>query len=512
MNYPVWYLPFIGGPLIIAFVAIIHVVVSHFAVGGGLWLVLTEKKGYREKKDYIVDYVKKHSKFFLLLTMVFSALTGVGIWFTIALIHPDATSHLIHTFVFAWAIEWVLFVIEIVTAFLYFYNFGKISKKLHLLIGWIYFFAAWGSLLVINGILAFMLTPGKWLATQNFWDGIFNPSYLSSTVFRTFLCFALAGSYGLMTATRKFKGEQKNELVKYNGKWIFWSLAGLIPSAFWYYSTFPVQSKEGIAGSSKIMVISLWHLVISLAIFILFLLFFYLWKTEKFGFKSSIAMFLTIFVFFGAFEFIREAGRKPYIIKDYMYSTGIKVADFETVKSQSVLRNSKWTEIKEVTQENIVKAGGEIFRVQCYACHSLGMKNNINKKMADWDYKKIKRIIGSLKGITPFMPGFAGTEIEKEALAKWFYYEANGKLPQEEIPSEVTLDGKALFESFCSDCHENSTDDPLFLKTLNITGIDEMMDILSRLNELNEDMPPFEGNDQEKKALAEYIIKSRSEK
>ncbi len=214
MNYPVWYLPFIGGPLIIAFVAIIHVVVSHFAVGGGLWLVLTEKKGYREKKDYIVDYVKKHSKFFLLLTMVFSALTGVGIWFTIALIHPDATSHLIHTFVFAWAIEWVLFVIEIVTAFLYFYNFGKISKKLHLLIGWIYFFAAWGSLLVINGILAFMLTPGKWLATQNFWDGIFNPSYLSSTVFRTFLCFALAGSYGLMTAT-----------VYYNTD--MWATAGL---------------------------------------------------------------------------------------------------------------------------------------------------------------------------------------------------------------------------------------------------------------------------------------------
>lgn len=161
MNYPVWYLPLIGGPMIIAFVAIVHVVVSHFAVGGGLWLVLTEKKGYRENKDYIVDYVKKHAKFFLLLTMVFSALTGVGIWFTIALIHPDATSHLIHTFVFGWAIEWVLFVIEIVAAFLYFYNFGKISKKLHLLIGWIYFIAAWGSLLVINAILTFMLTPGK---------------------------------------------------------------------------------------------------------------------------------------------------------------------------------------------------------------------------------------------------------------------------------------------------------------------------------------------------------------
>jgi len=512
MNYPVWYIPLIGGPLIIAFVAIVHVVVSHFAVGGGLWLVLTEKKGYRENKDYIVDYVKKHAKFFLLLTMVFSALTGVGIWFTIALIHPDATSHLIHTFVFGWAIEWVLFVIEIVAAFLYFYNFGKISKKLHLLIGWIYFFAAWGSLLVINAILAFMLTPGKWIATQNFWDGIFNPSYLSSTAFRTFLCFALAGSYGLMTATRKFKGEQKNELVKYNGKWIFWSLAGLIPSAFWYYSTFPKQAMEGLAGSSAIMVSSLWHLIISLGLFILFLIFLYLWKTNKFGFKSSIAMFLTIFVFFGAFEFIREAGRKPYIIKDYMYSTGIRVADFDQIKDKSILQNAKWTEIKEVTPDNAVKAGGEIFRIQCYVCHSLGIKNNINKKMADWDLKKIKRIVGSLKGITPFMTEFVGNEIEKDALAKWFYWEVHGELPQEEVEEGGALDGPALFESFCSDCHENSPDDPLFLKTTNITEIDGMMDILSKLDELNEDMPPFEGSDKEKKVLAEYIIKSRSKK
>jgi len=512
MNYPVWYLPLIGGPLIIALVAIVHVVVSHFAVGGGLWLVLTEKKGYREKKDYIIDYVKKHAKFFLLLTLVFGAMTGVGIWFTIGLIHPDATSSLIHSFVFGWAIEWVLFVIEIVAAFLYFYNFGRISKKLHLLIGWIYFGAAWGSLLVINAILTFMLTPGKWLATGNFWDGILNPGYISSTVFRTFLCFALAGSYGLLTATRKFKGEQKKELVKYNGKWIFWSLAGMIPSAAWYYLTLPKLAMEGMGGSSKIMVTSLWHLVISLVLFVLILIFFYLWKIEKFGFKSAIAMFLTIFVFFGAFEFIREAARKPYIIKDYMYSTGIRMADFDEIKDQSILANSKWTQFKKVTADNAVQAGEEIFRVQCYACHSLGIKNNINRKMDDWDLKKIKRIIGSLPGITPFMPGFAGTETEKDALAKWFYWHRHGMLPEESADTESLLDGPALFESYCSDCHENSPDDPLFTGTEDIGDIRGMMDILSRLNELSEDMPPFEGTEEEKKVLAEFIIKSRSKK
>ena len=142
MNYPVWYIPAVGGPLIIALVAIVHVVVSHFAVGGGLWLVVTEKKAYKEKKEFILEYVKKHTLFFMLLTMVFGAMTGVGIWFTIALINPDATSALIHFFVFGWAIEWVFFVIEIVTAFLYFYTFKKIPGKTHLLIGWIYFIAA----------------------------------------------------------------------------------------------------------------------------------------------------------------------------------------------------------------------------------------------------------------------------------------------------------------------------------------------------------------------------------
>ncbi|MEN8222039.1 MAG: cytochrome c, partial [Acidobacteriota bacterium] len=261
-----------------------------------------------------------------------------------------------------------------------------------------------------------------------------------------------------------------------------------------------------------IMVSSLWHLVISLGLFILFLIFLYLWKSKKFGFKSSIAMFLTIFVFFGAFEFIREAGRKPYIIKDYMYSTGIRVADFDKIKDQSVLKNSKWTESKDITPDNAVKAGGEIFRIQCYACHSLGIKNNINRKMADWDLNKIRRIIGSLKGITPFMPGFAGNDVEKDALAKWFYWEVHGNLPQEKADSTEKLDGPAIFESFCSDCHENSPDDPLFIKTMNVKEIEEMINILGRLNVLNEDMPPFEGSDREKQTLAEYIIKSRSKK
>ena len=149
MNYPVWLLDALGGGTLIALIAVVHVYIAHFAVGGGLFLVLTELKGLREESPPILEYTRKHARFFLLLTMVFGGLTGVGIWFTISLLNPAATSALIHIFVFAWAAEWVFFLGEIVSLLLYYYSFNKISSRNHLILGWIYFACAWFSLFFI---------------------------------------------------------------------------------------------------------------------------------------------------------------------------------------------------------------------------------------------------------------------------------------------------------------------------------------------------------------------------
>ena len=117
MNYPVWDVPASG--LFIAAIAIVHVFVSHFAVGGGLFLVLAERKARRDGDEAFLGFVKLHSRFFILLTLVFGAITGVGIWFTIGLVHPQATSTLINTFVWGWAIEWTFSVAEIAAAMVY---------------------------------------------------------------------------------------------------------------------------------------------------------------------------------------------------------------------------------------------------------------------------------------------------------------------------------------------------------------------------------------------------------
>jgi hypothetical protein len=41
MDYPIWDLA-MGGGMLMALVAIPHVIVSHFAIGGGLLIVVTE--------------------------------------------------------------------------------------------------------------------------------------------------------------------------------------------------------------------------------------------------------------------------------------------------------------------------------------------------------------------------------------------------------------------------------------------------------------------------------------
>jgi len=208
VNYPVWQLPFPGG-ILIALVAVTHVFVSHFAIGGGAFLVLSERRAYRENDPSLLAYVRKHSRFFALLTLVFGALTGVGIWFTIGLVSPEATSSLIHTFVWGWAIEWVFFFVEIISAIIYAKSWDKLPAREHLIVGWIYLVAAWLSLVVINGIITFMLTPGTWLQTKRFADGFFNPTYFPSLLLRMAICILLAGAFGLVTVGRRKSAERE---------------------------------------------------------------------------------------------------------------------------------------------------------------------------------------------------------------------------------------------------------------------------------------------------------------
>ena len=117
MNYPFWDAG-VGYGALMAAIAVVHVFISHFAIGGGLYLVVTEQLARRRGDAARLAYLERLTKIFVLVTLVLGALTGVGIWFVIGLLSPGATELLIHHFVWGWAIEWTFFVVEILAAIL----------------------------------------------------------------------------------------------------------------------------------------------------------------------------------------------------------------------------------------------------------------------------------------------------------------------------------------------------------------------------------------------------------
>lgn len=195
MHYPFWYVAGLTSPMLIALVAVLHVFVSQYAVGGGFILAAETRYAYRTNNTRLLDYLHDHTWFFILITVVYGAITGVGIWWTIGLASPLATEALIHIFLFGWAIEWVTFVIEIVAAFIFFYYWGRLEARAHQAMGWLYAGAAWISLVIITGITAFMLHSGGWPAQGGFWRAFLNPQTLPQILARTGGSLLLAALY-----------------------------------------------------------------------------------------------------------------------------------------------------------------------------------------------------------------------------------------------------------------------------------------------------------------------------
>lgn len=145
-------------------------------------------------------------------------------------------------------LEWIFFFLEITAALLYFYGWDKLDARLHQWYGWIYFITAFASIVIINGIITFMLTPGKWVAHHEFWVGFFNPSNFPSLLVRFLISLALAGIYALISASLQQDRSLKASIVRWSAWWIVPSLLLIPLGAWWYIHAIPPEQWSGALG------------------------------------------------------------------------------------------------------------------------------------------------------------------------------------------------------------------------------------------------------------------------
>lgn len=494
MNYPFWDIG-AGYGLMMAGIAIIHVFVSHFAIGGGLYLVVAETSARRANDTRRLAHLESLSKFFIFVTVVFGALTGVGIWFIIGLLNPAATEVLIHNFVWGWAIEWTFFVVEILSAILYFYGWRFMSARNHLAIGWIYFVAAWLSLAVINGILAFMLTPGGWLQTGAFWDGFLNPTYIPSLVFRTGICVMLAGLYSMLVASRERDPDFRGRLVRYDAVWALVGVAIMVPSWFWFHGAIPADVTTAVAGRLTMPAASMaTGLRFLLALTALVVVFGLLIPR-----RMHVAVALVIMVlglgFFSGFEFMRESMRKPYVIHGFMYGNGVEVSRVSDYQQAGML-----PAIAFRTGDD----GADLFRHACRSCHTIDGYKPLAPVFNGTDPKFITGVITGIQGMHANMPPFAGTPEEAALIADTIWKQVDQRPFDQVYPLTGAALGRKVYDVRCGRCHVPGgyQDNIPSLTGLADSDVDQILDNGA---DYGEGMPNFTGSDAERAALITWI-------
>jgi hypothetical protein len=309
--------------------------------------------------------------------------------------------------------------VEIAAAFIYYYGWDRLAPRTHLMVGWIYFGAAWASLLVINGILTFMLTPGRWIERQTFASAYFNPGMLPSLVVRTGVCVALAGVYALITSSAVSDVALRNEVVRYAAQWLLIGTPIIPFGGIWYIATLPSMARESSMGAAPAVTIFA-GLSIFLSALVVAFTYFGPYEHPRF-FNLPFAFLLAVLALSttGVTEWVREAVRKPYIIYDYMYANTLRLTDIERVRQQGVLKSANWVRRHEVDPHALERSGEEVFRVECASCHTVKGYNSIRFAVKGWSPVMIDYQLVHLNELKGFMPPFVGTEAERKALGAW---------------------------------------------------------------------------------------------
>jgi len=421
MHYPLWTVPHLGGAMVIAAISIFHVVIAHFAVGAGIFNALTEIRARRKGDATLLQFVRDNSVFLIYLAFVAGAVSGVGIWFSIGLVAPEATTYLIRLFLWVWAIEWVFFVLELASGYVYYFTWDRLKPAWHTAVGCLYAVTAFMSLVMINGILTFMLTPGRWLETGRLWDAWWNPSFLPSLCMRTVSALALAGIFVAIVATmrgKRFERSQRGHIIAWGARFLL--PLGLMPFlALWYFSTLPESARSLVLGGAVAMTFFFLFGVVMSFLIAMYALFGMLRRARDVNIETALLMAAIAFIATASMEFVREGLRKPYVLHDVMYSNGIMVKDVPMLNRDGVLAHSRWVRPDTVRFPGELAVGEAVYRVECLRCHEIEGYNAIRPLIRDWNYPLIMSALDHLDKIKPFMPPFVGTQAEKQALGKY---------------------------------------------------------------------------------------------
>ncbi len=414
--------------MVIGGMGIVHVFLAQFAIGGGVLMSYFEWRSGRHQDADARLFLDGFFKVLVLASFVLGAMTGVGMWLTSIQISPQTIGQMVATFHWVWAIEWTFFCVEVCCGYV-FYRYGaKLGHldRLRLLV--LYSLASYGSLFWINGILSWQLTPGDWILSRSLWDGFFNPSFWPSLLFRTVACLATAGLVAAVVIdTMSLSRERRHTLLRSAIR--FLTPMVLMPVlAIWYLWTMPEDSREWVLGGSPAMNLFFIAAVGASLLIALYAMVGLLYKRLYMNGATALLLLALAFGASAGGEFVREGARKPFSIRQVLYSNAIRPDAVARMRREGSVANDPYPlRDGESYPTKQLALGARVYRAQCSVCHTLSGANNVIELTKSWDLDQQRLNIAKLQHTKGFMPPFAGPPSELEALVQMLRWRAAHK-------------------------------------------------------------------------------------
>lgn len=311
---------------------------------------------------------------------------------------------------------------------------GNACQEENFNLGLTYAIASWFTMAIITAILGFMMTPGNWLksyfpAEPDYMAALFNPSWFPSLGFRTFWSISWAAAMAMLLSWFFTKNdlELRQKAMRLYGAILLGCIPLFVLFGAWYYNQFPQAAKDlfwmgaitrRLAAHPEYAT----YLMVVLSSMVLAGAFALYAKPKRAPLFLAVIMLIGSMGLIGEFERVREFVRKPYIIYDYMYANGVRVADVPYLNKEGYLKHAAFVppEYRVISEENKLVSGKYLYQMQCRYCHTVNGINAIKTRVKGMDEAAIYYRIGSLNSpATPFMPPFTGTDAERHALAAY---------------------------------------------------------------------------------------------
>lgn len=448
--------------LVIGGLGIFHVFLAQFAIGGGMLMCYFQhiaSKGASEPAAAPArKFLDSYFRFLVLLSFVVGALTGVGMWFTSIQISPRTIGLMIDEFHWVWATEWTFFCLEVVAGYAFYRYAPRLNDRARMTLLVLYSFAAWMSLFWINGILAFQLTPGNWTQTGHVWAGFFNPTFLPSLIYRTVACLVIASlvSCIVINTVPEFTREQRTMLI--NKAAILLLPMVLMPVlGLWFLAAMPEDSRGYVLGGSVAMTLFL-NLVVVASFLIGGYAVIGLWR-QKLYINGATATLMAALAFLATAggEFVREGVRKPFSVRQTLYSNAIKADEIAQLRAVGSVTHDPYDLRNAASYANDqLRLGAKVFRMQCAICHTTEGVNGLTHLTKTWTTEQKRMNIAKLQRTKPFMPPFAGTPQELEALVQLIEW-INAERPEGFPDSSLGRDAEANLEKIAAWLEEVGT-------------------------------------------------------